>query len=76
MAKTERDPHQKDEVGTEMQDREFEKNLYLVIVDTNIYHYVYCGYDVVMNERACLQETGNDHRVQFVRLALTDLTRL
>ncbi len=50
----------------------FEENLYLVIVNTNIYHYVYCGYDTIMRERACLQETGQDHRVQFVGLNLTD----
>ncbi|KKK54522.1 hypothetical protein LCGC14_3083890 [marine sediment metagenome] len=57
----------------ETEPKKFEKNLYLVIVDTNIYHYVYCSYDAIMNERACLHETGNDHRVQFVRLVLTDL---
>ena len=70
MAETERDPHDQDE-GTD-EPRHFVPELYLVIVDSNIYHYVYCGYDTVMRERSTLQETGNGHRVQFVKMVLTD----
>ncbi|KKK71233.1 hypothetical protein LCGC14_2915970 [marine sediment metagenome] len=50
----------------------FKKGLYMVIVDTNIYHYVLCGYDAVMQMRTILQESGENHRVQVIKLGLTD----
>lgn len=66
----EQDPHGQLERTDEL--RKFELNLYMVIVDSNIYYYVYCGYDAIMRERATLQETGENHRVQFIKLELID----
>ncbi len=52
---------------------EFGKHLFMVVIDTVAHHYVYCSYDDVMNERKCLQEMGVEHRIQFIRLVLSDL---